>query len=354
MESDAVPQDLGEFELIARLTSGLGGRRDVAVGVGDDAAVLDWAPGGQLVVTCDALVEDRHFLRAHATAEQIGRRALAVNLSDIAAMGAEPLFALVSLILPQALEVPWLERLYVGLRDEARAFSVAIVGGNIASTPGPLVVDITLIGRVPAGGAVLRSGGRPGDRLWVTGTLGAAAAGLLSLTAPSMPTGVSQIALEHVRMAYVDPRPRVAAGRILASSGAVTAMLDVSDGLASDLGHLCDASRVGAIVQAAALPVDEATVEVAEALGRDPVALALHGGDDYELLFALQPDRLSSALDALRQAGVTAMPIGWLAEPETGLMLEAPDGSRRPLPAVGWDHLRPGRADDASARSTQY
>ncbi|HEY7832700.1 MAG TPA: thiamine-phosphate kinase [Ktedonobacterales bacterium] len=343
-----------EFALIARLTAALPRSAAVALGIGDDAAVLDWQAETQLVATCDALVEGRHFLRASATAEQIGRRALAVNLSDIAAMGAEPLFALVSLILPAATDAAWLDDLYRGLRAEAEAFGVVIVGGNIAATAGPLIVDVTLLGQVARGRALTRSGARAGDRLWVTGTVGAAAAGLLTLLAPRPTDGPNvgpalEGAIEIVRAAHLVPVPRVAEGRALAAAGAATAMLDISDGLAADLGHLCTRSQVGAVVEAAALPVAPATAAVARAYGRDPLDLALFGGEDYELLFTAAPDADERVLAAVQTAGGTARAIGWIVagEPEAeggALRLRQADGTDRALPARGWDHLR-----DASA-----
>jgi thiamine-monophosphate kinase len=331
--------DLGEFDLIARLTEKLPAKPGVAVGVGDDAAVLDCSTGDQLVATCDALIEGRHFDRSFATPSQVGRRALAVNLSDIAAMGGQPLFALISLVLPTGMDFDWLDGFYAGLRAEADEFEVAIVGGNIASTAGPLVVDITLLGRVPSGRALLRSGGRPGDRVCVTGTLGAAAAGLLTLASNTLPTGLAEDVVERVRSAYRQPQPRVAAGQALAQAGAVTAMLDISDGVAADLNHICERSHVGAIVEAAALPIDDATTKVVRAYGRDPVALALHGGDDYQLLFAVRPESLATAQGIARTVGDSVTPIGWLTEPESGLRLRTPEGER-PLEPRGWDHLR--------------
>ncbi len=332
-------RDLGEFGLIARIAAVAPPDSGVAVGIGDDAAVLDWTPGHQLVVTCDALVEGRHFTFAGFTAEQVGRRALAVNLSDIAAMGGEPLFALVSLILPPSLPVAWIDGLYAGLRAQASAFGLSIVGGNVAASSGPLVIDITLIGRVPTGQAVLRSGARPGNRLCVTGSLGLAAAGLLDTThqAPSL-APPSAVAL--ARTALLTPQPRVAAGQVLARSRLATAMLDITDGMAADLGHLCESSRVGAIVEAAALPVADDTIHIARAHGRDPLDLALHGGEDYELLFAVAPDAASTAISALHDIGVSASSIGWLTPPDEGLRLRLADGTLVPLPTSGWDHLR--------------
>jgi thiamine-monophosphate kinase len=333
-------EDLGEFGLIARLTRGLPQPPYVRLGAGDDAALLDCDDGSQIVATCDALVEGIHFVRAWATAEQIGRHALAVNLSDVAAMGGEPLAALVSLILPRATAVEWLDGLYAGLRAEAEAFGVGIVGGNVAATDGPLVVDITLLGRVPAGRALLRSGARVGDRLCVTGTFGAAAAGLLTLREPEGVGGATDPAVERVRAALRVPQPRVSEGRALAAGAGVTAMIDVSDGLAADLAHLCERSGVGAVVEADALPILDATWDVARRYGRDAIELALQGGGDYELLFAVRPEQEARALAAASTAGCAATAIGTVTEAASGLRLRRGDGGWVQLEPQGWDHLR--------------
>lgn len=339
-ESDVTVHDLGEFGVIARIAAGIPSRSEVHIGIGDDAAVLNWAPGYQLVVTGDSLVEGRHFAMDTFTAEQVGRRALAVNLSDIAAMGGEPMFALISLVLPPTLPIAWIDGLYAGLRAQARDFATAIVGGNVAGTSGPLVIDVTLIGRVPAGSAVLRSGANPGDRLCVTGTLGLAAAALLDMTGPPASPPPLSAAVARARAALLTPYPRVTAGQIIARARLATAMVDISDGMAADLAHLCESSHVGALVEAGALPIADDTIQIARAHGREALDLALHGGEDYELLFAVAPEGASAAVSALGDAGIPATPIGWLTPPEEGLRLRSADGALAPLPTGGWDHLR--------------
>lgn len=339
-------QALGEFGLIARLTAGLETRPDVLLAVGDDAALLDLCGTGServLVATCDAQVEGRHFLRGIASPEEIGHKALAVNLSDLAAMGAEPRWALVSLLLPPDLDVALLDGVYAGMRALARRYGVAIVGGNIAATNGPLTLDLTLLGTVERGRALTRRGGRPGDALLVTGALGAAAAGVLAATTPAgaaLPD-VPDDMRERVRAAMAAPEPRLREGLALAAAGIVTAMLDVSDGLAADLGHLCDASGVGAVVEAARVPIAPDAAAVCAAIGRDPLELALTGGEDYELLFAVRPDAVAVAIEAVRAAGERATVIGHLTDAAQGRSLRFADGAIRPLPRLGWDHLRP-------------
>ena len=343
-------EDLGEFPLIARLTAGLESRADVALGPGDDAAALDLGADHLLLATCDAQVEGVHFLPSVASPEEIGHKALAVNLSDIAAMGGEPLWALVSLIAPPTLDVTVLDGIYAGMRGLARRAQVALVGGNVASTPGPLTLDITLLGRVTRAQMVTRAGARPGDLLLVTGRLGAAVAALLAYTAAPEQAILPAEALEATRHAMVTPEPRIREGMALAASGQVTAMLDISDGLTGDLGHICERSGVGAVVELAALPVDAATRALAAALGRDPLRLALTGGDDYELLFTVRPDGVAAAQAALLSVGASATVIGEITAPEQGMRLREPDGALRPLAPRGWDHLRPhDAAPDAEA-----
>jgi thiamine-monophosphate kinase len=335
----ATPDD--EFKLIATLTANLPVSADVVVGPGDDGAVVRWPRGQDLVVTCDAQVEGRHFLPAAATPEELGERALAVNLSDLAAMGALPRFAMVSLLLNPATQSNWLERYYAGLRAAADAHGVAVIGGNVSGTSGPFTADITLIGQIEPGRAVLRSGAREGDGILVTGTVGAAAAGLLAATHPQAVAQVSNEARAQVREAWLRPVPRVNAGSALADAGFASAMIDISDGLSADLGHILSESRVGAMLEAQALPIVAATTEVARALGRDPVDLALYGGDDYELLFTVPAASVDSAIALLANLGVAATRIGWIQHQRDGLRLREKGGTVRAIEARGWDHLRP-------------
>ncbi len=377
-DSDQAEQR-SEFALIARLTGGLESRPDVTLGVGDDAAALDLyadrvhqsgaapvalpdSPGSAakadtqrplLLATCDAQVAGRHFLLDVSTPEEIGHKALAVNLSDIAAMGGEPLWALVSLFIPPSFDIALLDGVYAGMRALARQAGVAIVGGNVSSTSGPFALDITLLGRVARDRMITRAGGRPGDALLLVGEVGSGIAGLLALGTPDVKPLVPLDAetLAAVRRAMVAPTPHLAEGRALAASGLVTAGLDVSDGLAADLGHLCDRSGVGAVIEAAALPIASAARRVANAYGRDPLDFALYGGDDYGLLCSVRPNGVQQAVELVRQLGTPAHIIGKLIErpaserTETAstLRLEQPDGALVPLAARGWDHLRNGK-----------
>ncbi len=330
---------LGEFGLIARITAGLPVRPDVLVGVGDDCAVLEVGGAEVLLATCDAQLDGQHFLRRVATPEQIGRRALAVNLSDIASMGGTPRFALVSLLLSPDLPVSLLDGIYAGLREEAACYGVSIAGGNIAAAPDLFGIDITVLGQAPREQVLLRRGARPGDALLVTGTLGEAAAGLHLLLHPELV--VPESIASPLKAAQLTPVPRVPEGRVLARLGVVTAMLDISDGLAADLGHLCAQSQVGARIDQAALPISVATQEAARLAGQAALEWALSGGEDYQLLFTAPPDavpRLQKLLWLTTGTLVTA--IGAILPPEAGMLLQAPDGTMQRLPARGWDHLR--------------
>lgn len=338
LEAAATIKALGEFGLIARLTAGLSTRPDVLLGVGDDCAVLDLDGDQVLLATCDALLDGEQFLQQHATPEQIGRHAMAVNLSDIASMGGWPRYALVSLLLPAHLPTAFMDGIYRGLRAEADEYGAVIVGGNITGSA-TFGIDITLLGQARRGQVLLRSGARPGDALLVTGALGEAAAGLGLVLHPDVATPPA--IATRLKAAQFTPVPRVPEGRLLATLGTVTAMLDISDGLAADLGHLCERSGVGARLDEAALPISDAVHIAAQLTGQSALDWALFGGEDYQLLFTASPAAVPRIIQMLWIATSTPVTvIGEILPPEAGLTLRARDGSIRPLPARGWDHLR--------------
>jgi len=314
---------LGEFEAIDLFTRGLPRRGPgVAVGIGDDAAVLRPPPGEDLVATVDAVVEGVHFGDSFAP-EDVGWKALAVNLSDVAAMGATPLWALVALALPRGGNPAIVGRIGRGLAACARRFRVSVVGGNLTMAS-DLSISVTVMGSVRRGRALLRSGARPGDLVLVSGTLGDAALGL--------ERGAARPLLSRQRR----PVPRVALGRAL--SGVARAAVDVSDGLVQDLSHLCAASGVGATVQAERLPLS--TAYRRRVRGRpDPLEAALAGGEDYELVVALPPSRLGAALRAARAAGT---PLAVVGEFRRGSGVRVLKGGGEPvhLARTGHDHLR--------------
>jgi thiamine-monophosphate kinase len=331
---------LGEFGLIDRIQRALAAPGDdVIVGIGDDVAVLAAKADRVWLATCDVQMEGVHFLRDSMTPRDLGRKALAINLSDIAATGGAPRFALVSLGLPGDLAVEFIDELYVGLRAEAEAVGVAIVGGNISRSPLGMFIDIFLLGDAPSGNVLLRSGARVGDRILVTGTLGDAAAGVALLTRRGLTTTSEYAPIAGARRDT--PTPRVREGQLIGATHLATAMLDVSDGLASDLGHICEQSGVGARVFAEKLPVAGENRTLARAACGDEWHFALYGGEDYELLLtapASQGDLLAERI--ARETGTRVSVIGEILPAAEGRQLILPGARVVPLEARGWDHFK--------------
>ncbi len=331
--------ELGEFGLIDRIRSRLPVETDgrIVVPIGDDAAAFKPTAGKVQLVTCDIQVEGRHFDRRHISANELGRRSAAINLSDIAAMGGRPTFALVSLALPQTTSVDWVDYLYSGINEEMGRFGATVVGGNVSGSPHGIVIDVTLIGEVEEERILTRGGARPGDALLVTGSLGASLLGRLALERDldryDEPIG-------PVVQRHLTPTPRVLEGQAIAEARLATAMIDVSDGLAGDLGHVCEQSGVGVEVVAEQVPVDDAARKVASLLGEDALEAALHGGEDYELLVTCpQAAAASLAQLVLERTGVAVTEIGQVVA-EPGMILILADGDRQPLAPRGWDHFR--------------
>jgi thiamine-monophosphate kinase len=307
----------------------------VLLGVGDDAALLEVAAGRRVVATADALVEGVHFRRDWTSPEDLGWKALAVNVSDVAAMGGEPLAALISLALPRATEVAWVEAFYRGLEACASEYGCALVGGDTVGSPDRIVLQVALLGTVEPERVRLRSGACPGDRVCVTGTLGDSAAGLALLQAGGELRDRPDFAA--LLQAHRRPSPRLTAAWILAAEPAVTAMMDLSDGIASDLRHIVAQSGAGARVEAAALPISKAAREAATLLGADPLEWALRGGEDYELLFTVTPETFPRLAALLTGAGVTATAVGVITA--SGYTLVTPDGDEQPLSPEGFAHF---------------
>jgi thiamine-monophosphate kinase len=309
----------------------------VRLGLGDDAALVE--VGGHLeVLTTDLLIEGVHFRRHTTSAHDLGYKAMVVNVSDVAAMGGSPRHALVSLGIPPEIDMTWVVELYAGLRDAAGEYAASIVGGDTSRSP-TVVIGVALTGEVGHDLAITRSGARPGDRVVVTGTLGAAAGGLrLSEAERPDARAIASSAGRELLMAQARPQARVGEGQTLAREGA-TAMIDVSDGLAIDLFRLCRESGVGAAVTLANVPVSPAVVELAPALGVDPLALALGGGEDYELLATLPAQAVSLTTELLRDRfGTPLTDIGEIREGRE-LVAVGSDGTERPLTPQGWDHF---------------
>jgi len=325
-----------EFDLIEALRARVNLRRDdVALGIGDDAAVLDVPPGTQLVACTDTMVEGVHFLEGTDAAD-LGWKSLAVNLSDLAAMGAEPAWALLALTLPEA-DSKFVEGFGQGFAELAARHRVALVGGD--TTQGPLSVTVTALGTVLRGTALTRGGARIGDAVFVTGTLGdgAGALHLIRDSGPGTRDPDKQAALRSQSTLFQRmhrPEPRVAVG--LALRGIASACIDVSDGLLADLGHVCTASGVAAELDLDAVPV---SAELrAQFDGAACLEFAMTGGDDYELCFTAPAERESAIAAALAQAGCHATRIGRIVAGAGVRVLDA-NGGRIDTPNVGWEHF---------------
>ena len=344
--------DVGERALIERIRSRVPpGPAALVVGIGDDAAVAAPDRGSLQVLTTDALVEGVHFDRRFSSAADIGYKALAVNASDVASMGGTLRFALLSLMLPENLPLADLDGLLDGLLQMAAECGAALAGGNITRSPGPLVVDVTAIGSVKPRKVLTRGGGRPGDALYVTGQIGAAAAGLewlrsATLAGEDPPTTggargwverPSDAGMAECVARYCRPEPRVRIGALLGRNRAASACMDLSDGLADAVTQMACAGATGARLDASAVPVHPAAGAWFTATGRDPIAAAVAGGDDYELLFAV-PRRARGQLRAVvREArGVRVTCIGELTADRTVAM--ARGEVSEPLPG-GFTHF---------------
>jgi thiamine-monophosphate kinase len=308
----------GEFDFLERVrrrARAEGARRyGLTNGIGDDAAVVEQLTGRETVITTDLLVEDIDFRRAGISPYLLGHKALAVSLSDIAAMGARPLYALLSIGIPRDVWTSnFVDEFYEGFFALADRYNVALAGGDISRTPDKIVIDSIVLGEVETGRAVLRSKALPGDHIFVTGTLGGAAAGLRLLERGARlqkrrSRTREEWEIEQLLLCQLRPEARVRWGALLGAERLATAMIDLSDGLSSDLTHLCRQSRVGALLDAARRPLNPSVAHVCGRRALDPLALALHGGEDFELLFTIRPHDLRRL--PRRVDGVPATYIG--------------------------------------------
>ncbi len=324
-----------ELDLIEAIRHGSAGkaklrRGPVALGIGDDCAILRVPAGHEVLVTTDFSLEGRHFRRDWNSPESVGHRCLARGLSDLAAMGAEPLAAFLSLALPTEMlsstkGQEWVRRFFVGLRALGDRCGVSLAGGDTAESPGGVLADIVLVGAAPAGKALRRSGAKAGDLLYCTGTLGGAAAELARLMAGKKITAANRFS----------PEPRLAVGAALLRRGLASACMDMSDGLSTDLAHLCRASKVSAKVWLDDLPVHPAAERL---VAEERTQAVFHGGEDYELLFTA-PATVKMPRSI---AGVAVTKIGQMVRRRTRtslLTLVRPDGGRETLEAGGWEHF---------------
>jgi thiamine-monophosphate kinase len=335
-------KDIGEFGLIRRISDllkkeGMRSER-VTLGIGDDTASFLPRAGHEILVTCDCMVEGRHYLPQAIRPLDLGRRAMTLNISDIGAMGGHPLYALISLGLKGEILVAEIEEIYRGFLQELNPFGASIIGGNLTQSGDGMFIDITLIGEVEQGKGLRRSGARPNDAILVTGCPGQSAAGLrLLLQRPDDPK-----LLDHplVRI-YNSPAHRAQAGEAVAQAGAATAMIDTSDGFLGDLGHICEESGVGAELYQEKIPVSEDLRRAAIKLGRDPYEFFLGDSDDYELVITCRPENVATLRSAIsRCCPVPVTEVGRITAGAREITLVLPDGRRRSLEPASWDHFR--------------
>jgi thiamine-monophosphate kinase len=330
-------KSLGEFGFIDKLRGSLKSKNPaVTLGIGDDAAIFKPTPGHELVFTTDMLVEGRHFDFKLITPWQLGAKTMAVNISDCAAMGAKPTVAVVSLGVPKDYPVADLESFYDGMKSWGESFGAQIVGGDTVGSDS-FVVNVAMIGEMESGKALKRGGAQAGDALFVTGTLGDSSAGLHSLQHPSAKT--KEIASLLVKR-HLTPVPRFTVGRELSTKRLATSAIDISDGLSSEIHHLCEESGVGAEIHEEALPLSPSLIQYCEARSLNPLEFALGGGEDYELLFTVPLTKISEVVQKLSAAtGVACKAIGRMVPKAKGITFITREGERVPLEAKGFDHF---------------
>jgi thiamine-monophosphate kinase len=337
--SNQTVAEIGEFGLIDRIHKILPevDSKDLILGIGDDTAVIRIDEHRALLITCDIQVEDQHFQLKNISPYQLGRRAMAVNLSDIAAMGGQPTFALVSLGFPKSFPLSNFDDLFKGMRDQLAEFSSHIIGGNLSHTEKGIIIDITLMGEVSPDHIMTRSGARPGDRIFVTGNPGASGAGLCVLNkfGRKFPKNFEPLVNSHLQ-----PTPRIEIGHRIAQSTFATAMIDISDGIASDLNHICTMSKVGAEIYQQSIPLVEGIHKVSSFSGKSALHLALHSGEDYELLFTMKSATPASIIRSLiKETGVIITEIGKILPQESGYCLIDLEQKPIPIQPKGWDHF---------------
>jgi thiamine-monophosphate kinase len=315
---------LDEFGLIRHLVDRLGAtsRPDVRVGVGDDAAVLAQQAGEETLVTTDAMVEGIHFNQTTMRWQDVGYKCIAVSLSDIAAMGGQARHVVLSIAVPKTQPLDTLEALYDGVRDACEAYGCAVVGGDVVSTTGPFVITSTVLGAVPTGSALLRSGAKVGDAVYVTGFVGSSEAGLRFLSGDT--GGVPADDALLLERWHRRPEPQLRAGEILREVGA-SSCNDISDGLASELNEIAKASGVRLRIQTNRIPIAPAVKNYARSRGIDPLEFAWYGGEDYQLVGTASPLAFARALSICESQGIRITQIGRV-EPGDGVVADGPTG----------------------------
>ncbi len=337
--------DIGEFGLIRKISAlvnkeGIQSER-VTLGIGDDTASFLPRHGYELLVTCDCMVEGQHFLSGRMSPLDLGRRAMALNISDIGAMGGKPLYALISLGLRAEVFVHDVEEIYRGFLQELNPFNASIIGGNLTRSGDGVFIDITLIGEVEQGRAVRRSGARPGDVILVTGYPGQTAAGLQLLLHLPHDSKILEHPLVKI---YNTPSHRAQVGEAIAKAGYATAMIDTSDGFLGDLRHICEESGVGAELFKEKLPLGDDLRKAAVVLHQDPYHFFLGDSEDYELVITCGPQDEAALRSVITQCcPVLLTEVGRITEAAGGITLLLPDGNRQRVKLTGWDHFRLSR-----------
>ena len=328
--------DVGEFGFIGKIRPALKSNHpSVVLGLGDDAAVFKPSSGYDLVFTTDMLVEGRHFDFKFITPWQLGAKAIAVNISDCAAMGASPTVAVVSLGVAPAFPLADLEAFYDGLKGWGESFGAQIVGGDTVAND-KFVVNVAMIGEVESGRAILRGGAKAGDVLAVTGTVGDSAAGLHALLNPS---GKGKDAASLLIKRHLTPVPRFNVGRYLSTKRLASSAIDLSDGLSSEIHHLCEESGVGAEIHEEAIPLSGSLLHYCGENKLNPLDFALNGGEDYELLFTVPLAKISAIQRSASETGVDCKAIGRMVPKAKGITLITKTGKRMPLKSGGFDHF---------------
>lgn len=334
--TDITLSSLGEFGLIDRICARFPQPAPPELGIGDDAALLTPSPGMQLVVSTDLLAEGVHFERSFGQLRLLGRKALAVNLSDLAAMGGRPRWFFLSLAIPPGFPLEDIEALLDGLAEQAAEHGVLLAGGDTCGSKSGLTISITVMGEQEPERLVRRSGARPGHEVWVSGTLGDSALGLqLLLSGGGKNAGT---ATEYVINRHLDPTPRCRLGQTLAEAGLISAMIDLSDGLLADLGHICEQSGCGAEIKLAHIPRSAPFDTVIAGASSPPWHLIATGGEDYELCFTAPPAGRSAILKIAKTAGIPVTVVGKVTD-SGRVVAHLPDGSNFQPSASGYTHF---------------
>jgi thiamine-monophosphate kinase len=344
---------LGEFEIIANIrkaAESLQSSGMVSLGIGDDCCLLVQNPEEEIAASTDTVVEGTHFRFSYFSHYQAGAKAMAAALSDLAAMAASPAAALATVVMPYGKGAAEVEELALGLIETGAKFGCPLSGGDLTSGNGPMVITVTVLGTVTKGGAVLRSGAEAGDEIWVTGRPGDAAAVLTFLEAGAEATQAKlPEPSQELRNKCLQPSPRLKEALLLAGIGPPSSMIDISDGLAADLGHLLESSSVGARLFSESFPVSDYSRSMAESRGKSSEHFFLYGGEDYELCLTAPPGLLSGALDPLKEtSGCLLSRIGVITGESGKLVLERPGGGLEEIEKKGYDHF----AESSSERMT--